>query len=129
MQAQEDAAQLGVVAAEARVGAARTEIQDRMASLKEQIQGLMALRGPLSERQQSITETRSLYREQYLALGTRSALDLLNAEQEIAQAAFDVVQNRYDALAAQVNFIDASGQARAVYGLDRSQIHGLEITP
>ena len=101
----------------------------QVAELKEQIQGLMALRGALSERQQSITETRSLYREQYLALGTRSALDLLNAEQEIAQAAFDVVQNRYDALAAQVNFIDASGQARAVYGLDRSQIHGLEITP
>ena len=54
---------------------------------------------------------------------------LLNAEQEIAQAAFDVVQNQHDAWIAQVNFIDVSGQARAVYGLDGSQVQGLEVLP
>jgi adhesin transport system outer membrane protein len=129
LQAQEEAAMLGVAAAHARVDVARTEVQDRMANLKEQIDGLMALQEPLSTRQRSITDTRALYREQYLSLGTRSALDLLNAEQEIAQAAFAVVQNQHDAWAAQVNFIDASGQARAVYGLDHSQVHGLEVSP
>ncbi|WP_382202784.1 TolC family protein [Hydrogenophaga defluvii] len=129
MQAQEEAARLGVQAAQSRVLVARTEVEDRMANLKEQLQGLVALQGPLSVRQRSITDTRALYREQYLALGTRSALDLLNAEQEIAQAAFDVVQNRHDAWAAQINFIDASGQARAVYGLEGTQVHGLEVLP
>ena len=128
-QAQEEAARLGVQAAQSRVMVARTEVEDRMANLKEQLQGLVALQAPLSERQRSITDTRALYREQYLALGTRSALDLLNAEQEIAQAAFDVVQNRHDAWAAQINFIDASGQARAVYGLEGTQVHGLEVLP
>jgi adhesin transport system outer membrane protein len=129
LQAQEEAAMLSVVAAQARVDVARTEVQDRLANLKEQIDGLTGLQAPLSARQRSITDTRALYREQYLALGTRSALDLLNAEQEIAQAAFDVVQNRHDAWAAQIQFIDASGQARAVYGLDHSQVHGLEVSP
>lgn len=129
LQAQEEAAMLGVAAAQARVEVARTEVQDRMANLKEQIAGLTGLQEPLSARQRSITDTRVLYREQYLSLGTRSALDLLNAEQEIAQAAFDVVQNRHDAWVAQVNFIDASGQARAVYGLDHSKVHGLEVSP
>lgn len=129
LQAQEEAALLGVQAAQARVEVARTEVQDRMAHLKEQIDGLTELQAPLSARQRSITDTRVLYREQYLSLGTRSALDLLNAEQEIAQAAFDVVQNRHDAWVAQINFIDASGQARAVYGLDHSNVHGLEVSP
>ncbi len=129
LQAQEEAARLAVQAAHARVDVARTEIEDRMLNLKEQIQGLTALQEPLVARQRSITDTRALYREQYLALGTRSALDLLNAEQEIAQAAFDVVQNRHDVWAAQINHIEASGQARAVYGLDGSVVHGLEVLP
>lgn len=129
LQAQEEGARLAVQAAQSRVDVARTEIEDRMANLKEQIQGLTALQEPLRSRQRSITDTRALYREQYLSLGTRSALDLLNAEQEIAQAAFDVVQNRHDAWIAQVNFIDVSGQARAVYGLDGSQVQGLEVLP
>lgn len=129
LQAQADAALLAVQAAQARVDVARTEVEDRMLNLKAQIDGLTALQAPLSSRQRSITETRALYREQYLSLGTRSALDLLNAEQEIAQAAFDVVQNRHDAWAAQINYIDASGQARAVYGLDGTEIHGLEVLP
>ena len=129
LQAQEESARLALVAALSRVDVARTETEDRMANLREQITGLMALQEPLRSRQTSITDTRALYREQYLSLGTRSALDLLNAEQEIAQAAYDVVHNRHDAWAALVNYIDASGQARAVYGLDGSLVQGLEVLP
>lgn len=129
LQAQEDAAQQGLQAAQARVDVARTEVLDRMKNLREQIAGLEALVAPLAQRQRSITDTRALYREQYLSLGTRSALDLLNAEQEIAQAAFDVVQNRHDGWVAQVNYIEASGQARAVYGLHHMSVHGLEVLP
>jgi len=129
MAAQEKAAAQAVVAAEARVQAKRIELQDRLQGLDERIAGLQALRQPLRERQHSITETRTLYREQYLSLGTRSALDLLNAEQEIAQAAFDVAQNQHDLWAAQVNRIEADGRAREVYGINHSRVQGLEVLP
>ena len=129
MAAQEKAAAQAVLAAEARVEAKRIELADKLKGLRERIDGLVALREPLMQRQRSITETRGLYREQYLALGTRSALDLLNAEQEIAQAAFDVVQNQHDLRAAQVNHIEASGQAREVYGINHSRVQGLEVLP
>jgi adhesin transport system outer membrane protein len=129
MAAQEQAAAQAVIGAEARVQAKRIETQDKLKGLEERIAGLNALRQPLQERQSSITETRALYREQYLALGTRSALDLLNAEQEIAQAAFDVVQNRHDLWTAQINHIEANGRAREAFGINHSRVQGVEVLP
>lgn len=129
MAAQEQAAAQAVLGAEARVDAKRIEIEDKLKGLRERIDGLVALREPLLQRQRSITDTRGLYREQYLSLGTRSALDLLNAEQEIAQAAFDVAQNQHDLWSALVNYIEASGQARDVYEINHSQVQGLEVLP
>lgn len=129
MAAQEQAAAQAVLGAEARVDAKRIEIEDKLKGLRERIDGLVALREPLLQRQRSITDTRGLYRDQYLSLGTRSALDLLNAEQEIAQAAFDVAQNQHDLWSALVNYIEASGQARDVYEINHSQVQGLEVLP
>src|SRR5690606_32837976 len=75
-----------VEAAEERVQAERLAALDDLQSYREQIAGLKRRLGVLQQRVSSITETRDLYWEQYLALGTRNALDLLNAEQEIGQS-------------------------------------------
>ncbi|MCY1540501.1 type I secretion outer membrane protein, TolC family [compost metagenome] len=58
-----------------------------------------------------------MYREQYLSLGTRSLLDLLNAEQEIFQAETDEVNAVHDLWLAQVEFISVTGQMRNIFQL------------
>ncbi|MNH39134.1 hypothetical protein D3C79_1002590 [compost metagenome] len=71
----------------------------------------------LGDRYKSMVNTRSLYEQQYLALGTRSLLDLLNAEQEIFQAQTDQQNAQYDLWLAQVSYIRATGHMRNVFAL------------
>ena len=50
----------------------------------------------LDKRIDSIVETQKIYRQQYISLGTRSLLDLLNAEQETQQARMEHKNTIYD---------------------------------
>ncbi|MGL4673319.1 MAG: TolC family protein, partial [Wohlfahrtiimonas sp.] len=42
------------------------------------------------------------YKQQYLELGTRTLVDLLNSEQEYHRAQVDVVNNRFDIIQTQL---------------------------
>ena len=79
--------------------------------------------------QQSISvRTKELYQEQY-KLGTRTVVDLLNAEQSIHSASMQIETNRYDIYSSLVQFIAVSGNARDVYQLNNMTIQGVEIRP
>lgn len=108
----------GVEAAEARLQAERTSALDDLHSYREQVGGLERRIAVLAERVASITQTRDLYWEQYLALGTRNALDLLNAEQEIGQSREELENARHDLWLAQMRHLLAAGRARQVLGLE-----------
>jgi len=82
----------------------------------------------LADRRRSIAEARDLYREQY-TLGTRSILDLLNAEQEIHQAAADEEAVLHELWTSRVGYIGATGQSRAYYGLNNTTVQGIEVLP
>ena len=71
----------------------------------------------LDERIASIRTTRDLYREQYLQLGTRSLLDLLNAEQEYHSASFDRVDSGHEVQRLAVECLYQSGRMRTVFEL------------
>src|SRR5690606_22722157 len=75
----------------------------------------------LDIRQKTIAEARTLYEDQYLALGTRTLLDLLNAEQELYQAIFDKQNTQYDLYLLQIDCLYNSGQIRAALGIDNQQ--------
>ena len=90
--------------------------------------GAQARLGVLADRRRSIVEARDLYREQY-TLGTRSILDLLNAEQEIHQAAADEEAVLHDLWASRIGYIGATGQARTYYGLNNTTVQGIELLP
>lgn len=92
VQARERGALYQLRAFEGAVAQARLENRQGLADAKAQKDG-WARRGPaLAARIQSIDATRELYRLQYLQLGTRSLLDLLNAEQEYFSARVDETQ-------------------------------------
>ncbi|MEW7857360.1 TolC family outer membrane protein [Pseudomonas chlororaphis] len=106
-----------VRAAEERIHTRKLEAQNSWFRLQEQMAGLSSRIKVLGDRYKSMVDTRALYEQQYLALGTRSLLDLLNAEQEIFQAQTDRENSRHDLWLAQVNYINATGHMRNVFAL------------
>ena len=128
LDAQVRAATAAEDAARMRIETARLNAGDQARNYREQVVGAQARLGVLADRRRSIVEARDLYREQY-TLGTRSILDLLNAEQEIYQAAAEQEAVVHDLWASRVGYIGATGQARAFYGLDNTTVQGMELLP
>lgn len=128
LSASERAASYAEQAARARIQATYLDVTDQARSFREQILGAQRRLDVLAEREQAIIRTRELYQEQY-KLGTRTALDLLNSEQEIHLAATDRENTRYDIWNNMVNYIAITGRSRAVYGLNNTTIQGMDIQP
>jgi len=78
----------------------------------------------LDSRLQNIVSTQELYREQYLSLGTRSLLDLLNTEQEIYQSQFDREHTIHDLRQLQIVCLHSLGQLRNVFDINTGIAEG-----
>ena len=120
-------AEYGVRAAQAAEQAARNEVGQSLAATQTQIAGLSQLLGTLAERQDNMVETGKLYRLQYLDMGTRTLVDLLNAEQELQQARFDAANTQHDLRRLAVECLYVSGQARDDFGLTGTSIRGVTL--
>ncbi|WP_322964422.1 TolC family protein [Sphingomonas fuzhouensis] len=120
-------ADYGVRAAQAAEQAARNEVGQELAAAQQQIAGLSQLLGTLSERQENMVETGKLYRLQYLDMGTRTLVDLLNAEQELQQARFDAVNTVHDLRRLAIECLYYSGRARDDFGLTGTSIRGVTL--
>jgi adhesin transport system outer membrane protein len=120
------AAEHALEAARQNVAAARLDGSDAARGYHEQALGARSRLGKLGERKASIAETRDLYREQY-KLGTRSILDLLNAEQEYYQAALDEETAKHDYWIALVDYIGALGTGNTFYGIASRSIQGVKV--
>lgn len=128
LDAQVRAALAAEEAARQRIESARLTASDQVRSFREMAIGAQARLGVLADRKRSIVEARDLYREQY-TLGTRSILDLLNAEQEIYLAAADEQGVLHDLWQNRVSYIGATGQSRALYDLNNTTVQGMELLP
>jgi adhesin transport system outer membrane protein len=120
------AAQYALDAARSNVAAARLSGSDAARGYIEQARGARSRLGKLGERKSSIAATRDLYREQY-KLGSRSILDLLNAEQEYYQAALDEETAKHDYWIALVDYIGALGTGNTFYGIASRSIQGVKV--
>ncbi|WP_459208305.1 TolC family outer membrane protein [Pseudomonas sp. MLB6B] len=116
-------------AADSAEDAARLEARRGLAEAQAQTSGLGRRLRSLELRQDSIQEARMLYGRQYLELGTRPLLDLLNAEQEIYQSRFDMAATRSDLLRLNVDCLYNNGALRPVLGLEGQRLQGVEILP
>ena len=117
-----------LASARSRVQVARLTGSDYARSYRELAIGARDRLGVLGERKRSITEARDLYREEY-KLGTRSILDLLNAEQEFYQAASDEESAKDDFWLNLVAWLYATGAGRDFFGLNKTQVQGMEVLP
>lgn len=115
-------------AAKARINAVYLDTIDQMRTSQEQVENKQRQMQVLVAQQATTVRTKELYQEQY-KLGTRTAVDLLNAEQAIHTANQQIETARYDIYESLVQYVAASGKTRDVYQLNNLTIQGVEIQP
>ena len=125
---QTKAASFAEEAAKARVSSVYLDVLDQTRLAREQIENRQRQMQVLIAQQETTVRTKELYQEQY-KLGTRTVVDLLNAEQQIHSANSQIESARYDIYDNLVQYISASGKARDVYQLNNLSIQGVEIQP
>jgi adhesin transport system outer membrane protein len=114
-------------AAEAAAEQARNETGQRLAEAQQQIASLQRLLVTVMARQDNMVETGKLYRLQYLDMGTRTLVDLLNAEQELQLARFDAVNTAHDLRRLQLDCLYYSGRTRDAFGLTGTAVRGVTL--
>ncbi|HCA5721664.1 TolC family outer membrane protein [Acinetobacter baumannii] len=124
----ERAASYAEEAAKAKLNSVYLDISDQVQRIRQEIENKQKQIQILRERQKSTIRTKELYQEQY-KLGTRSVVDLLNAEQAIHSAAQEIETARYDIYSNLVQFIKITGRSRDLYHLNDTSIQGFKIEP
>lgn len=122
--AQKRAAGYALQSAEAAIRRARYDAQRNLMESQSQIGTLSRLLSTLSTRTTMMITTRDLYRDQYIELGTRTLLDLLNAEQELHQAKFQAANVAHDINRLNLLCTYNSGKMRQQFQIDISQLSG-----
>jgi len=129
MTASRNAAANALTAANAAVNSARLKARQQLNESQSQSQSL-ALSLAIQARQQRLGEkTQELYQDQYLQLGTRPLLDVLNAEQEVFQTRFTLQQTISQLRALQLDCLYSTGHMRSAFALNNQRIQSVEIQP
>lgn len=115
-------------AAKSKLNSVYLQVLDQTKMTRESIENKQKQMMVLSSRQGTTIRTRELYQEQY-KLGTRTVLDLLNAEMAIHAAVEELENARYDIYVSLAQYIAVTGQSRQTYGLQNSSIQGFEVQP
>lgn len=117
LSARKRAASGALRAASAEKSQIRLQVQQRLADQVNRYQGLERRKALLVNRVMNISGTKDLYRKQYLDLGTRSLVDLLNAEQEYHQARVEVLNSELDLKASQIECAYSQGLLSAGFNV------------
>lgn len=126
--AQTRAASYAEEAAKAQVNTVYLDVVDQVRLIREQIENKKRQMSVLVQRRETTVRTKELYQEQY-KLGTRTVVDLLNAEQAIHSAAQEIVSAQYDIYASLAQYIQVTGRSRDIYELNNMSIQGFEVQP
>lgn len=115
-------------ASRSKVNAVYLDILDQVRTTRETIENKQKQMMVLNDRQNTTIKTKELYQEQY-KLGTRTVLDLLNAEMAIHSANSELENARYDIYSSLAQFISVTGRTRQAYDLNNISIQGFEVQP
>ena len=114
-------------AALAAANNARLNSERGLAEARSQVGALAERTDTLRRRFRIMEQTRELYRLQYLELGTRTLVDLLNADQELSQIRFEEVNARFDLARLGVDCLYATGRLRSELGLGGMTVEGVPL--
>lgn len=129
LSASKEAAQHGLDAATASVRSAQLQVRQQLTEASSQAASLEQALLIQARAQQLSERTRELYQQQYLELGTRPLLDVLNAEQEVFQSRFSEQQTQSQLKSLQLDCLYSTGNIRKAFTLVGQTIQGVEIQP
>ncbi len=122
-------AQAGRLAAESEILSERQRLLEALFTASSQLEVLGYQKQVLEHREALSIETRELYQQQYLQLGARPLIDLLNAEQEIYQTRFERINIETETELMGLNCAHELGQLHRVFNLGDTSIQGVTLTP
>lgn len=114
-------------AATAAEGRIRNDISRVVGELQQQVIGMRMVLETQRLREADVRETGSLYRLQYLEMGTRSLVDLLNSQQELHQLRFNLVNIEHDLRRMQSECLFYSGSTRDQFALKGKRVRGVVL--
>lgn len=118
--ARQNAANIAAQTSAAAIATAQYDAQRSWFEAAGQIVSLTALQQSLGNRETMMRETKALYQKQFLDLGTRTLLDVLNAEQEFHAARFDEINTRHDLQKLNLQCAASAGRLRSMFQLERA---------
>ena len=118
------AAAYALQSAEAAISTAQYDVNRNLMEARSQIGTLGRLMGSLESRADMMVKTRDLYREQYVELGTRTLLDLLNAEQELHESRFQIANTIHDLRRLNISCLYNTGKVRKEFGVNPKMVRG-----
>ncbi|ECI8072808.1 type I secretion protein TolC [Salmonella enterica subsp. enterica] len=127
--ARRNAASHAVDAAQSTIQRTRLDVRQKLMEARSQAMSLASALQILRRQQQLSERTRELYQQQYLDLGSRPLLDVLNAEQEVYQARFAELQTESQLHQLQLNCLYNTGALRQAFALNHRSIQSVEIQP
>lgn len=125
--ANRDAAEYTLASAKAAIKTAVLEAKQNLMTAKDESLSLQQSLQVQTRQQKLAERTLALYREQYLQLGTRPLLDLLNVAQEIYQAKFSQAQTLIQLHLFDLDCLLNTGNIRKAFALENNPIQGVEI--
>lgn len=125
--AQTQGAAYSLGAADAAEAGVRNEVSRQLSEAQRQVDSLGQVVTTLSARQGSMQETGMLYRLQYLEMGTRTLVDLLNAQQELHQVRFQLANVRHDLRRLNIDCLFTAGQERDAFRLSGMVVEGVAL--
>lgn len=124
-----NAARHSLEAAEAAVRTTQIEVRQQLMSAQNEALSLERTLA-LQVKQLALNkQTQDLYKQQYLGLGNRPLLDVLNAEQEVYQTRFMQQQTETQWRTLQLDCLYNTGLTRRLFALENRSIQGVEIQP
>ncbi|MGL5599568.1 MAG: TolC family protein, partial [Silvania sp.] len=129
LSARRNAAGHAVEAAQSNIQRTRLDVRQKLLESRSQVMSLMSTL-QIQSRQETLSQrTRELYQQQYLDLGSRPLLDVLNAEQEVFQTRFTQWQTAGQLHQLQLNCLYNTGRLRNAFDLENRTIQSVEIQP
>lgn len=126
--ARREAANYALSASKAKVKSARVEVSRNLLEASRQASSLRKLEVSIGKRIEKMRETRELYETQYIELGTRTLLDLLNAAQELHAARLRRRNIQYDIHTLSLDCLFSLGNIRQAFSLN-GRISQLTASP
>ncbi|WP_420802262.1 TolC family outer membrane protein [Trabulsiella odontotermitis] len=129
LNARRAAAGYALEAAQSTIQRTRLEVRQKLMESRSQALSL-ANTIQVQARQEMLSErTRELYQQQYLDLGSRPLLDVLNAEQEVFQSRFTQQQTLGQLHQLHISCLYNTGRLRNRFDLENKSIQSVEIQP